>query len=74
MRNRNDDRAELGRKVNNWRIVAGLLLLVAVYGLMGRMDRDVQIEQRMAATKQQPAPAPAQRQAAIGRMVCRGWL
>lgn len=72
MRNRNDDRAELGRKVNNWRIVAGLLLLVAVYGLMGRMDRDVQIEQRMAATKQQPAPA--QRQAAIGRMACRGWL
>lgn len=72
MRNRNDDRAELGRKVNNWRIVAGLLLLVAVYGLMGRMDRDVQIERRMAATKQQPAPA--QRQAAIGRMVCGGWL
>ena len=73
MRNRNDDRTEmLGKKVNNWRIVAGLLLLVAVYGLVGRMDRDAQIEQRMAATKQ--SPAPAQRQATIGGMVCKGVL
>lgn len=26
------------RKIRNWRIVAGILALVALYGFMGRMD------------------------------------
>ncbi len=45
MRNRNDYRiAMLNKKVRNWRIVVGLLLLVFVYALVGRMDRDAQVE------------------------------
>lgn len=32
------------KKIRNWRIVAGLLLLVLMYGLMGRMDRTAQVE------------------------------
>lgn len=45
MRNRNDYRvALLSKKVRNWRIVAGLLVLIALYGFMGRMDREAHIE------------------------------
>jgi hypothetical protein len=45
MRNRNDYRVELlNKKVRNWRIVAGLLVLIAFYGFMSRMDREANIE------------------------------
>jgi len=45
MRNRNDYRVSLlNKKVRNWRIVAGLLVLIALYAMVGRMDRDAQAD------------------------------
>ena len=66
-----DELTELGKrrlimrqrkKLNHLRIAVGLLLLIAVYGLMGRMDRDAQVD-RMNMEK--PAMQP---------QVWRAWI
>lgn len=45
MANRNEYRDALhNREVRRWKIVACLLGLLALYGLMGRMDRAAQVE------------------------------
>jgi hypothetical protein len=46
MANRNECRDALhNREVRRWKIVACLLGLLALYGLMGRMDREAQVVQ-----------------------------
>jgi hypothetical protein len=62
-------RAAQQRKLRNWRIVAGLLGLVALYGFMGRMDRDAQVE-HMAVEKQRPGFVQRQ---ACGQ-ACKVWI
>lgn len=45
--------AQRDKQIRNWRIVAGVLLLVAVYGLVGRMDREAQAESMTTAQGKQ---------------------
>lgn len=63
--------AQRDKKIRNWRIVAGVLLLLVVYGLVGRMDRDAQVD--LVATAKQ-RPVPMQKLTCIGRTTYAGWI
>lgn len=72
------------RKIRNWRIVAGILVLLLLQAVLGRMDSDARLEEaeRLAQRHtsrpgpvegQVKPPASLQRQAAIGN-TCGGVL
>ncbi|MEW6562730.1 MAG: hypothetical protein AB1400_05790 [Pseudomonadota bacterium] len=68
-------------KVRNWRVIAGLLGLIAAYAIVGKFDSDARLAEAERIAELQPrivVPAPQakpsvplQRQAAIGR-TCGG--
>jgi hypothetical protein len=72
MRNRNDYRiALLNKKVRNWRIVGGLMVLLMAYALLGRMDHAARVE-RMAVEK--PHQGFTQKLACKEPAACRVWI
>ena len=75
---------EGNRRVKNWRIVAGLMALLAVYALLGKQDANVRLAEAERIAQLQPRivvqepvtgqpnpPVALQRQASIGR-TCGG--
>lgn len=42
------------RKVNHWRIIAGLMGLLAIYALLGKSDTDARLSEAERLTKLQP--------------------
>lgn len=41
------------KKIRNWRIVAGVLLLLVVYSILGKMDREAYAAQHRPLMQQQ---------------------
>ena len=68
-------------KVRNWRIIAGLLGLIAAYAIVGKFDSDARLAEAERIAELQPRivvhepqakpPVALQRQASIGR-TCGG--
>lgn len=71
---------EGNRRVTNWRIVAGLMALLAIYALLDKLDTDVRLAEAERIAQLQPRivvqepvtepakpPVAVQRQASIGR-------
>jgi hypothetical protein len=72
MANRNEYRDALhNREVRRWKIVACLLGLLALYGLMGRMDHAAQVE-RMA--DEMSHPGFTQKLACKEPAACKVWI
>lgn len=78
---------EGNRRVNNWRIVAGLMGLLAIYALLGKLDTDIRLAEAERIAQLQPRivfqetvadpvkpPVAMQRQASIGHTLCGGVL
>lgn len=78
---------EGNRRVNNWRIVAGLMCLFAAYALVGKFDSDARLAEAERIAELQPRivveepvtepakpPVALQRQASIGRTFRGGVL
>lgn len=70
---------EGNRRVNNWRIVAGLIGMLAIYALLGKLDTDARLAEAERIAQLQPRivvqepvtepakpPVAAHRQASIG--------
>jgi hypothetical protein len=72
MANRNEYRDALhNREIRRWKIAACVLGLLALYGLMGRMDKAAQVEQM---AEQQPHQGFAQRMVGKVPTVNRVWI
>lgn len=75
MANRNEYRDALhNREIRRWKIVACLLGLLALYGLMGRMDHAAQVERMADENPQKPHPGFTQKLACKAPAACRVWI
>lgn len=70
---------EGNRRVNNWRIVAGLMGLFAIYALLGKSDTDARLAEaeRIAQLQphivfQAPVAEPAKPPVSMQRQACIG--